>query len=107
MIVLLRLVATSFCIFWMWNSLPMLRTAVIVCVVLNELATFVFSRWAEEKRRRDNKAIAIHKAMQNCRVGNEVVVYNDDGSVWCIVKMVMKEHEHEKNPELKSKRRPK
>lgn len=39
-----------------------------------------------------DKAEAILDAIRNLDVGNTVVILNEDGSVWCILKMICKEH---------------
>jgi len=38
------------------------------------------------------KGQAILYAIRKCRVGNEVIIHNNDGSVWCIIKVIAREH---------------
>jgi len=42
----------------------------------------------------DNKASAVMQAIRDCPVGSEVIVHNDDGTVFVILKVVAKEMEH-------------
>lgn len=39
-----------------------------------------------------SKKDAILEAIRCMDVGNEVVILNNDGSVWCILKMICREH---------------
>lgn len=39
------------------------------------------------------KAQAILYAIRKVRVGNEIIIHNDDGSVWCILRLIAREHE--------------
>jgi hypothetical protein len=48
----------------------------------------------------NTKADAIYEAIQTCDVGDNVVIHNDDGSVWCILEVTTKEMEHGKSDNL-------
>ena len=39
-----------------------------------------------------SKKDAILEAIRGMDVGNEITIINKDGSVWCILRMVCKEH---------------
>ena len=93
---IISLLGTVALIFWAWNSLPILRGIVIASVVLNELAALFFGRFCKEIKDRTGKAMAIYKAIQNTRTGQNIVIHNDDGSVWCIIRVETKEHEHDR-----------
>ena len=43
-----------------------------------------------------DKAEAVLQAIRDCDVGANVIIHNDDGSVFCILEMKAKEMEHEK-----------
>lgn len=38
---------------------------------------------------------SIYRAIQNALVGDEIVIHNNDGSIWCILKVIAKEHEED------------
>lgn len=39
-----------------------------------------------------DKALAILKAIRESDVGDDIIIHNEDGSVFCIVRIVTKEH---------------
>ena len=42
---------------------------------------------------RKTKAEAILEAIRTTEVGNDIILHNNDMSIWCILKVVCKEHE--------------
>jgi len=45
-----------------------------------------------------NKGEAILKAIRKGEVKSDIIIHNDDGTVFCILKIIAKEHpEHPKN----------
>jgi hypothetical protein len=39
------------------------------------------------------KAEAIIEAIRKTEVGDDVIIHNSDGSVWCILRKICQEHE--------------
>lgn len=42
-----------------------------------------------------NKAEAIYQAIQDAEVGSDIVIHNNDGSIWCILTLKTREHEED------------
>ena len=42
----------------------------------------------------EKKAKAILEAIRYSSVGDDIIVHNPDGSVWCILTLKTREHEH-------------
>jgi len=42
------------------------------------------------------KAEAILNAIRNTDVGDDIILHNSDMSIWCILKIICKEHEEDK-----------
>jgi hypothetical protein len=51
------------------------------------------------------KAEAILKAIRNSKVGDQVVIHNSEGMVWCVIRIVCQEHP-EKSTRGKWRKRP-
>ena len=45
------------------------------------------------KEAKMNKAKAILEAIRKVRVGDDVIIHNTDGSIWCILTKKCEEHE--------------
>jgi hypothetical protein len=43
------------------------------------------------------KADAILRAIRNSKVGDQVIIHNNAGMVWCIIKIVCQEHPEKSN----------
>lgn len=39
-----------------------------------------------------DKGVAILEAIRNCKVGEDIIIHNNDQSVWCVLKLVCREH---------------
>ena len=46
-----------------------------------------------------NKGEALLQAIRDTPVGSNVIVHNSDGMIWCILKVIAKEHDEDKNSE--------
>lgn len=42
-----------------------------------------------------NKPEAIYQAIQNAEVGDDIIIHNNDGSIWCILTLKVREHEEQ------------
>jgi len=42
-----------------------------------------------------NKAEALLQAIRDCNVGDDIIVHNDDGSIFVILKLIARDTEHE------------
>ena len=47
------------------------------------------------------KAEAILQAIRETDVGSEIILHNNDMSIWCILKVVAKEHKESEEPKEK------
>lgn len=46
-----------------------------------------------------SKGDALLKAIRDTPVGSNVIIHNADNQIWCVLKVVAKEHEEDKNTE--------
>jgi hypothetical protein len=38
------------------------------------------------------KELAVLNAIRNAKVGSQIIIHNNDGSIWCILEVRCKEH---------------
>lgn len=94
--VLVRWTLSALIVWFLWPDVTRLRWAIVVLFILNEMSTFVFTRLLRNLELRKSKGAAIHRAIQKTPVGGSVIVHNDDGSVWAILRVETKEYEHDR-----------
>ncbi len=46
-------------------------------------------------KRKTSKAEAILDSIRNAEVTDNVIIHNKDGSIWCILQVICKEHKEE------------
>lgn len=54
----------------------------------------MWCRMPKQVEEDEKKAKAILEAIRYSSVGDDIIVHNPDGSVWCILTLKTREHEH-------------